>query len=103
MQYLSTRNNSLKESFSKILLQGLSKDGGLFLPHIWPLIDVEQLKNQTYQDIAFQIIFPFVPRSICQKLRWLGQTGLLTQEELKVDPRYASSATSSTVNSESPP
>ena len=31
MQYLSTRNNSLEESFSTILFQGLSKDGGLFL------------------------------------------------------------------------
>ena len=31
MKYLSTRNNNLKESFTNILFQGLSKDGGLYL------------------------------------------------------------------------
>ena len=64
MQYLSTRNSSLKESFATILFQGLSKDGGLFLPHTWPSIDIEQLKNQSYQEISFHVIFPFVRENI---------------------------------------
>ena len=64
MQYLSTRNSSLKESFATILFQGLSKDGGLFLPHTWPSIDIEQLKNQSYQEISFHVIFPFVQENI---------------------------------------
>ena len=64
MQYLSTRNSSLKESFATILFQGLSKDGGLFLPRTWPSIDIEQLKNQSYQEISFHVIFPFVQENI---------------------------------------
>ena len=66
MQYLSTRNSSLKESFATILFQGLSKDGGLFLPHTWPSIDIEQLKNQSYQEISFHVIFPFVQENISE-------------------------------------
>ena len=49
MKYLSTRNNKLDFSFFEILFQGLSKDGGLFLPHEWPTIDINALKNMTYQ------------------------------------------------------
>ena len=59
MHYLSTRNNNLKESFETILFQGLSKDGGLFLPHSWPSININQLKNMTYMEVAFHIIYPF--------------------------------------------
>ena len=64
MQYLSTRDSCLKESFSTILFQGLSKDGGLFLPHTWPTIPLEQIKNLSYKEIAFHIIYPFVKEDI---------------------------------------
>ena len=64
MYYLSTRNNELKESFSHILFQGLSKDGGLFLPTTWPLITMENLKGKNYQEIAHEIIRPFVTNDI---------------------------------------
>ena len=67
MQYLSTRNSSLKESFATILFQGLSKDGGLFLPHTWPSINMKQIKDQSYQEIAFLVIYPFVKESINEK------------------------------------
>ena len=43
MHYLSTRNSYLKESFETILFQGLSKEGGLFLPHTWPSINIRGL------------------------------------------------------------
>ena len=66
MQYLSTRDSSLKESFATILFQGLSKDGGLFLPHKWPSIDIEQLRSKSYQEISFHIIFPFVQENISE-------------------------------------
>ena len=44
MKYLSTRDQSLKKSFNEILFEGLSKDGGLFLPVEWPTIDIKNLK-----------------------------------------------------------
>ena len=60
MKYLSTRDDSLKKSFNEILYQGLSKDGGLYLPVEWPAIDIEKLENKSYEDVALEIIFPFV-------------------------------------------
>ena len=60
MKYLSTRNSNLDFSFFEILFQGLSKDGGLFLPHQWPSIDVHILKNKTYQEVALEVIHPYV-------------------------------------------
>ena len=60
MKYLSTRNSNLDFSFFEILFQGLSKDGGLFLPHQWPSIDIHILKNKTYQEVALEVIHPYV-------------------------------------------
>ena len=64
MKYLSTRNNNLDFSFFEILFQGLSKDGGLFLPHEWPLLDVNTLKNTTYEELAIEVIHPYVSDEI---------------------------------------
>jgi len=64
MKYLSTRNNNLDFSFFEILFQGLSKDGGLFLPHEWPLLDVNTLKNTTYEELAIEVIHPYVADEI---------------------------------------
>ena len=67
MKYLSTRNNGLNYSFFEILFQGLSKDGGLFLPHEWPSIDLGSLKNKTYEEVALSVIHPYVSGEISQK------------------------------------
>ena len=64
MKYLSTRNNNLDFSFFEILFQGLSKDGGLFLPHEWPLLDVNTLKNTSYEELAIEVIHPYVSDEI---------------------------------------
>jgi len=66
MKYLSTRNSSLQCSFFEILFQGLSKDGGLFLPHEWPHIDLSLLKNKSYEEVAVQIIHPYVEAEITE-------------------------------------
>ena len=64
MHYLSTRNNKLNESFLTILFQGLSKEGGLFLPSTWPSISVEKLQGKTYEEIAHTVIYPFIKNDI---------------------------------------
>ena len=64
MKYLSTRNNSLSLSFFETLFQGLSKDGGLFLPYEWPHINLELLKDKTYEEVALDIIYPYVSTQI---------------------------------------
>ena len=67
MKYLSTRDNSLKKSFNEILYQGLSKDGGLYLPVEWPTIDIENLQNKSYEDVALEIIFPFIKENFSKQ------------------------------------
>ena len=67
MHYISTRNNKIKESFSSILFQGLSKDGGLFLPKEWPKIFIKELFGKSYQEIAHIIIKPYLSNEISDK------------------------------------
>ena len=64
MKYLSTRNNQLSKTFTDILFQGLSKDGGLFLPSRWPSLDVNTLRHKSYEEVAFNIINPFIGSDI---------------------------------------
>ena len=64
MHYLSTRNNKLKESFLNVLFQGLSKEGGLFMPFSWPAISIKNLRGKNYQEIAYDVISPFIQDDI---------------------------------------
>ena len=64
MYYLSTRNNKLEESFENILFQGLSKEGGLFLPAVWPKINLNEINNKNYEEIALQIISPYIKQTL---------------------------------------
>ena len=67
MEYYSTRDNQLKESFTDVLFKGLSKDGGLFLPCKFPNIDINEIRNKTYEEVAFSIIKPFIGDEIINK------------------------------------
>ena len=67
MEYLSTRNNKLRKSFTEVLFAGLSKEGGLFLPNTWPLIDINRLRNKTYEEVALNIIKHFIGKDISEE------------------------------------
>lgn len=45
MQYVSTRGGVPAASYSEIVLQGLARDGGLFVPKVYPQVSKETLKN----------------------------------------------------------
>lgn len=59
--YKSTRNDSIRMSASEAILQGLSKDGGLFVPTEIPALDVdiEALAGMNYKDIAYLVMSKF--------------------------------------------
>lgn len=61
MKYVSSRNkNEIVESHNAII-QGLAKDGGLFTPeNINIHINVDELKNLSYQQIATKVIHAFL-------------------------------------------
>ena len=75
MDYLSTRNNKLRESFINILFQGLSKEGGLFLPTEWPKMNINILRDKSYAEVALHIMRPFVDKDLTDKLHEFKDNG----------------------------
>ncbi|CAK7028674.1 threonine synthase [Tissierella sp.] len=60
MRYISTRNKEISISSSEAIIQGISKDGGLFVPQILPRIeDLEAMENMGYREIAYTIMKKF--------------------------------------------
>ena len=67
MQYISTRNSSLRKSFSEVLLGGLASDGGLFMPLETCKFTNEELKDLSslsYQELTTEILHQFVSEEI---------------------------------------
>jgi threonine synthase len=64
MNYISTRGAGIGErhTFSDILLGGLAKDGGLYLPAHYPLVTPSELaewRELSYADLAYEILLKF--------------------------------------------
>ncbi|WP_428688156.1 threonine synthase [Roseibium sp.] len=67
MKYSSTRGEAPVLEFSDVLLQGLARDGGLYLPETWPQFDaatIASFAGKPYRDVAFAVLRPFVGNSI---------------------------------------
>ncbi len=63
MKYISTRGEAPVLSFDDVLLTGLARDGGLYLPETWPKFsnaDVAAFAGRPFHEIAAQVIQPFV-------------------------------------------
>ncbi|MDX2470180.1 MAG: threonine synthase [SAR324 cluster bacterium] len=62
MKYISTRGGVAPQSFSNVVLEGLARDGGLYLPETTPDFSskLDSLKSLNYQDLAVEIFTPFV-------------------------------------------
>ncbi|MCQ2772143.1 MAG: threonine synthase, partial [Bacilli bacterium] len=54
--FYSTRDSKLRVSASVAILKGLSGDKGLFLPVTMPKIDVKELLNLSYPELATYIL-----------------------------------------------
>jgi len=70
MQYISTRNSSLRKSFSEVLLGGLAPDGGLYMPQQTLRFSIDQIENLnslTYQELTTEILHQFVSDEITKK------------------------------------
>jgi len=62
MKYISTRGKSPELSFSEVVLEGLARDGGLYLPETLPDFSnrLGELSALRYQDLALEIFTPFM-------------------------------------------
>ena len=60
--YKSTRNDEIRVKASEAILQGLSEDGGLFVPDQIPALDktLEELSQMSYQETAYEVMKLFL-------------------------------------------
>ena len=64
MLFHSTRGKDSDKTFEEVLMQGLAKDGGLFMPNHWPKIDIEELRHfDNFIDVAKHIVPLFTDSS----------------------------------------
>ena len=79
LEYVSTRGTAPALEFEDVLLSGLARDGGLFVPASWPVIDndgIRALKGLGYAEIAARIVRPFIENDVLSD----AELGQLTQE-----------------------
>lgn len=81
MNYVSTRGQAPELGFEDVVLAGLARDGGLYLPKAWPQLAPAVIKSfagKSFADVAVDVILPFTG-------------GAITRAELKrmADDAYA--------------
>jgi len=63
MKYVSTRGKAPDLNFEEAMLTGLARDGGLYVPEIYPTLSSQQISSfstKSYEEVAFEIMKPFV-------------------------------------------
>jgi len=70
LKYVSTRGEAKTASFNEALIEGLARDGGLYVPETWPQLSREEIasfRGKSYAEIAFRVIAPFVGSDIPER------------------------------------
>ena len=69
MHYVSTRGRAPVLPFDDVLLTGLARDGGLYLPENWPSFSKLELRDMgklSYTDLAVRVITPYLGDTISE-------------------------------------
>jgi threonine synthase len=67
VRYVSTRGEAPPLGFVEVMLAGLARDGGLYVPESWPRLEPETiagLAGKPYAEAAIEVIRPFVGGAI---------------------------------------
>ena len=67
MNYISTRGEAPALAFDDVLLSGLARDGGLYMPETWPAFSPSEIagfKDLPYPELALRVMRPFVGDAI---------------------------------------
>ena len=67
MRYVSTRGEAPELGFEDVLLTGLARDGGLYVPAQWPELstrEITHLQGKSYEDVAYHVMHPFIGGAI---------------------------------------
>ena len=78
MRYVSTRGEAPALGFSDVVLTGLARDGGLYVPDAWPILEKDEiaaLAGCSYQEAAYRIVGRFAGNEIPEKTlrRMIGE------------------------------
>ena len=66
-RYISTRGEAPALGFCDVMLTGLARDGGLYVPEVWPQLSHETIAGffgRPYWEVAVEVIRPFVAGEI---------------------------------------
>ena len=66
-QYISTRGEAPTLGFCDVMLTGLARDGGLYVPEFWPQLmpeTIAELFGRPYWEVAVEVMMPFVGAEI---------------------------------------
>ena len=69
MDYISTRGQDGPLSYEQALLNGLARDGGLYLPSQWPRFTIDEIKSMkglSYVELAARIMSPFTQGEVSE-------------------------------------
>jgi len=65
VRYVSTRGGGEPRSFADVLLDGLARDGGLYVPEAWPVLPpLADLRGRSFAEIAVAVTWPFIDGAI---------------------------------------
>lgn len=67
MRYISTRGAGAPLDFVEVMLAGLARDGGLYVPQSWPTLSGETIASfagKPYAEVAVEVLKPFVGDAI---------------------------------------
>ena len=63
MRYISTRGAAPALGFEDVVLTGLARDGGLYIPEQWSAVaadDLRAMADADYADCAFRVMRPYI-------------------------------------------
>jgi threonine synthase len=69
MRYISTRGEPVPLDFVEVMLAGLARDGGLYVPEQWPALAPEAIARfagRPYAEVAVEVIRPFIGDGIAE-------------------------------------
>ncbi|KQY98293.1 threonine synthase [Pseudolabrys sp. Root1462] len=69
MRYISTRGATAQLDFVEVMLAGLARDGGLYVPTTWPTLSpaaIAGFAGRPYAEIAVEVLKPFVGDAIAE-------------------------------------
>ncbi len=89
IKYTSTRGGEQNLSFDDVLLTGLARDGGLYMPESWPSFSYKKLlemKHLDYPTLASEIIKQFVGKNLEKKIDFISKSVYTTFDNREIAP-----------------